>query len=199
MTPFESSSLFVRLCLAQKLGTFCCKNIFHCQTSLLIVIMIMVIIIMVIIIVIIIRILFFISHKNYAAKFNCVSPKKFFSFDKIFPVNFQNHWHIFFLLSFLLFFFFFFSFLIKLIIIIFIETNNYRTYQGKFAIHPETGAVTVADTLDWESRHNYILVIEAWDNYQFGYTAGESRNAFKQIPYVIRVYDKLSIRFSLMN
>ncbi|KAL2733633.1 cadherin-23 [Vespula maculifrons] len=57
--------------------------------------------------------------------------------------------------------------------------------QGKFAIHPETGAVTVADTLDWESRHNYVLVIEAWDNYQFGYTAGESRNAFKQIPVTV--------------
>lgn len=63
---------------------------------------------MIIIIVTIIRILFFISHKNYAAKFHCVSPKKFFSFDKIFPVNFQNHWHMFFLFSFLLFFFFFF-------------------------------------------------------------------------------------------
>lgn len=56
--------------------------------------------------------------------------------------------------------------------------------QGTFAIHPETGTLTVADTLDWESRHNYVLVIEAWDNYQFGYTAGESRNAFKQIQYV---------------
>lgn len=42
----------------------------------------------------------------------------------------------------------------------------------------------MADVLDWEIRHNYVLVIEAWDNYQFGYTAGESRNAFKQIQYV---------------
>jgi len=58
--------------------------------------------------------------------------------------------------------------------------------QGTFAIHPETGSLTVADILDWESRHNYVLVIEAWDNYQFGYTAGESRNAFKQIQYVIK-------------
>lgn len=58
-------------------------------------------------------------------------------------------------------------------------------HQGTFAIHPETGSLTVADVLDWESRHSYVLVIEAWDNYQFGYTAGESRNAFKQIQYVI--------------
>ncbi|XP_066601612.1 cadherin-23 [Prorops nasuta] len=53
--------------------------------------------------------------------------------------------------------------------------------QGKFAIHPESGSLTVADNLDWETTHSYVLVIEAWDNYQFGYTAGESRNAFKQI------------------
>lgn len=53
--------------------------------------------------------------------------------------------------------------------------------QGTFAIHPETGALTVADSIDWEAKQNYVLVIEAWDNYQFGYTAGESRNAFKQI------------------
>lgn len=56
--------------------------------------------------------------------------------------------------------------------------------QGKFAIHPETGSLTVADTLDCETKSSYVLVIEAWDNYQFGYTAGESRNAFKQIEYV---------------
>ncbi|XP_046612201.1 cadherin-23 isoform X1 [Neodiprion virginianus] len=53
--------------------------------------------------------------------------------------------------------------------------------QGKFAINSETGSLTVADALDWETRSSYSLVIEAWDNYQFGYTAGESRNAFKQI------------------
>lgn len=53
--------------------------------------------------------------------------------------------------------------------------------QGKFAMHPETGSLTVADNLDWETKSNYVLIIEAWDNYQFGYTAGESRNAFKQI------------------
>ncbi|KAG5330839.1 CAD86 protein, partial [Acromyrmex heyeri] len=48
-----------------------------------------------------------------------------------------------------------------------------------------TGSLTVADVLDWEIRHSYVLVIEAWDNYQFGYTAGESRNAFKQIQVTV--------------
>ncbi|XP_018375495.1 PREDICTED: cadherin-23 [Trachymyrmex cornetzi] len=57
--------------------------------------------------------------------------------------------------------------------------------QGIFAIHSETGSLTVADVLDWEIRHSYVLVIEAWDNYQFGYTAGESRNAFKQIQVTV--------------
>ncbi|OXU32081.1 hypothetical protein TSAR_007838 [Trichomalopsis sarcophagae] len=64
--------------------------------------------------------------------------------------------------------------------------------QGKFAIHPDSGSLTVADTLDWETRSSYVLVIEAWDNYQFGYTAGESRNAFKQIEVsVIDVNDNV--------
>nr|XP_012151361.1 PREDICTED: cadherin-23 [Megachile rotundata] len=57
--------------------------------------------------------------------------------------------------------------------------------QGTFAIHPETGALTVADSIDWETKQSYVLVIEAWDNYQFGYTAGESRNAFKQIQVTV--------------
>ncbi|XP_063530997.1 cadherin-23 [Cydia strobilella] len=53
--------------------------------------------------------------------------------------------------------------------------------QGKFLINAETGAVTVSDWLDRETRASYTLVVEAWDNYQFGYLSGESRNAFKQI------------------
>ncbi|XP_011305109.1 cadherin-23 [Fopius arisanus] len=57
--------------------------------------------------------------------------------------------------------------------------------QGKFSIHPDTGAVAVADILDWEVKRSYLLIIEAWDNYQFGYSAGESRNAFKQIEVII--------------
>lgn len=57
--------------------------------------------------------------------------------------------------------------------------------QGKFSIHPETGVLTVADNLDREIKDNYVLIIEAWDNYHFGYTAGEARNAFKQIEVTI--------------
>ncbi|GLH04217.1 Cadherin-87A [Gryllus bimaculatus] len=53
--------------------------------------------------------------------------------------------------------------------------------QGKFQINAETGILSVADVLNREEQSSYLLIIEAWDNYQFGYATGESRNAFKQI------------------
>ncbi|XP_046805505.1 cadherin-23 [Lucilia cuprina] len=53
--------------------------------------------------------------------------------------------------------------------------------QGKFSIDADTGVLTVTDVLDRETKDFYMLVIEAWDNYQFGFLAGESRNAFKQV------------------
>ncbi|XP_017865167.1 PREDICTED: cadherin-23 [Drosophila arizonae] len=53
--------------------------------------------------------------------------------------------------------------------------------QGKFTIDADTGVLSVADKLDRETKDSYNLVIEAWDNYQFGFLAGESRNAFKQV------------------
>lgn len=52
--------------------------------------------------------------------------------------------------------------------------------QGKFMIDADTGVLMVADDIDREERAGYMVVIEAWDNYQFGYLSGESRNAFKQ-------------------
>ncbi|XP_053612756.1 cadherin-23 [Plodia interpunctella] len=59
--------------------------------------------------------------------------------------------------------------------------------QGKFLINPDTGALTVAEYLDRETQSVYNLVVEAWDNYQFGFLSGESRNAFKQI--VVHIED----------
>ncbi|KAF4517747.1 hypothetical protein B566_EDAN002952 [Ephemera danica] len=56
-----------------------------------------------------------------------------------------------------------------------------RSSQGKFEIDADTGALTVAAELNREEQNFFTLVIEAWDNYQFGYAAGESRNVFKQI------------------
>lgn len=53
--------------------------------------------------------------------------------------------------------------------------------QGKFSLDADTGVLKVADLLDRETKQNYLLVVEAWDNYQYGYNNGESRNAFKHI------------------
>jgi cadherin 23 len=53
--------------------------------------------------------------------------------------------------------------------------------QRLFSIDPESGAIIVMDRLDKEEQQSYTLVLEAWDNYKFGYAAGESRNAFQQV------------------
>lgn len=59
---------------------------------------------------------------------------------------------------------------------------SYRdSFQEKFTIDTNNGVLKVADTLDREQTSTYNLIVEAWDNYQFGYVSGESRNAFKQI------------------
>lgn len=52
--------------------------------------------------------------------------------------------------------------------------------HGKFSIDADTGVLSVADTVDREVKGSYMIVIEIWDNYQFGYLSGESRNTFKQ-------------------
>lgn len=52
--------------------------------------------------------------------------------------------------------------------------------HGKFAIDPESGVLKVIDKIDREVKSSYMIVIEIWDNYQFGAASGESRNAFKQ-------------------
>lgn len=53
--------------------------------------------------------------------------------------------------------------------------------QGRFSIDPSSGLLKVIDKLDREEKANYLLVIEAWDNYQYGFTNGDSRNAFKHL------------------
>lgn len=41
--------------------------------------------------------------------------------------------------------------------------------------------LSVAESLDRESKDKYMLIIEAWDNFKAGFSTGESRNAFKQV------------------
>ncbi|KAG8193980.1 hypothetical protein JTE90_013674 [Oedothorax gibbosus] len=59
--------------------------------------------------------------------------------------------------------------------------------QGRFRINKETGSITVASQLDREDKDSYTLVVQAWDNYDYGFSTGESRKAFKQI--TVRVTD----------
>ncbi|KAK3865196.1 hypothetical protein Pcinc_029183 [Petrolisthes cinctipes] len=56
-----------------------------------------------------------------------------------------------------------------------------KSSHGKFKIDPDTGIITVASPLNREEQSTYNLLIEAWDNYQFGYSSRESRNAFMQL------------------
>lgn len=60
-----------------------------------------------------------------------------------------------------------------------------KSAKGKFSINPRTGALTIAEPLDREDRDRYMLVVEAWDNYELGFSTGESRNAFKQISLTV--------------
>lgn len=53
--------------------------------------------------------------------------------------------------------------------------------NGKFSVDPETGKISVAEPLDREEQASYALVLQAFDNFRYGYATGESRNAFKQI------------------
>ena len=40
---------------------------------------------------------------------------------------------------------------------------------------------TGSEPLDRESQDKYILIIEAYDNYHFGFTTGDSRHSFAQV------------------
>ncbi|XP_071547487.1 cadherin-23 isoform X5 [Panulirus ornatus] len=56
-----------------------------------------------------------------------------------------------------------------------------KSSHGNFKIDPDKGIITVASELNREELNTFNLLIEAWDNYQFGYSTGESRNAFMQL------------------
>lgn len=56
---------------------------------------------------------------------------------------------------------------------------------GKFRIDRETGAIIVADKLDREQTSSFKLLVQAWDNYDYGFSTGESRKAFKTVTVVV--------------
>ncbi|KPM07825.1 cadherin-23-like protein [Sarcoptes scabiei] len=57
--------------------------------------------------------------------------------------------------------------------------------MGKFKIDRETGSIIVTEQLDREQTSSYKLLVQAWDNYEYGYTTGESRRAFKTLTILI--------------
>ncbi|XP_022239300.1 cadherin-23-like [Limulus polyphemus] len=59
--------------------------------------------------------------------------------------------------------------------------------EGKFRIDRETGQIIVSEKLDREDKDIYSLIVQAWDNYEYGFSTGESRKAFIKIS--IRVTD----------
>nr|XP_022904889.1 cadherin-23 [Onthophagus taurus] len=69
--------------------------------------------------------------------------------------------------------------------------------EGDFILEPETGILRVSKELDRETKHSYLLVVEAWDNYQFGFNSGESRNAFKHINVTVLDVNDNPPQFSL--
>lgn len=69
-----------------------------------------------------------------------------------------------------------------------IDSNGRVTYMmdpmssgGKFRINRDSGIISVAGQLDREQVTLYSLIIEACDNYDLGYSSGESRRAFTQV------------------
>lgn len=48
-------------------------------------------------------------------------------------------------------------------------------------IHPETGELSTQDDLDREKAEYHNLVVQAYDNYHFGFTTGNSRESFSQV------------------
>ena len=47
------------------------------------------------------------------------------------------------------------------------------TYGGQFQIHPDSGELSTGSMpLDREAQDKYTLIVQAFDNYQFGFTTG---------------------------
>jgi cadherin 23 len=57
---------------------------------------------------------------------------------------------------------------------------------GRFKIHPDTGELSIgSEPIDRENQDKFNLIIQAYDNYHFGFPTGESRNSFAQVSVLI--------------
>ena len=59
--------------------------------------------------------------------------------------------------------------------------------ESVFNIDPQSGEISLTRSLDRETRPAYTVLVQAWDNYHHGYSAGQSRNSWAQLN--IRVTD----------
>ncbi len=79
--------------------------------------------------------------------------------------------------------------------------DRHSVALGAFKIHPETGELSVLRRLDREGEEGdeYNLLVEAYDNYQFGFTTGDSRHAFAQVRGVESRNSRIMIHDSRMD
>ena len=54
-----------------------------------------------------------------------------------------------------------------------------------FNIDPISGMITLAKTLDREKDPVHSVLVQAWDNYQHGFSSGQSRNTWAQLTVVV--------------
>ena len=57
--------------------------------------------------------------------------------------------------------------------------------ENVFSIDPRSGEISLTRSLDREAREVYTLLVQAWDNYQHGYSAGQSRNSWAQLTVIV--------------
>ena len=57
--------------------------------------------------------------------------------------------------------------------------------ESVFSIDSQSGEITLTRSLDRETREVFTLLVQAWDNYQHGYSAGQSRNSWAQLTVIV--------------
>lgn len=64
--------------------------------------------------------------------------------------------------------------------------DNKEGQDAGFKIDPNSGEVSLTKQLDREKKPVHSLLVQAWDNYHHGYSAGQSRNTWAQLTIVVK-------------
>ena len=64
--------------------------------------------------------------------------------------------------------------------------DNKEGQDAGFRIDPNSGEVSLTKQLDREKTPVHSLLVQAWDNYHHGYSAGQSRNTWAQLTIVVK-------------